>query len=49
MEPHPNLVQFRFAHDPEQAEQQPIVVGSWIIEALAVGDDDAKDGTKLQG
>lgn len=24
------------------------MVGSWIIEALAVGDDDAEDGTKLQ-
>ncbi len=48
MEPHPNLVQLRFAHDPGLAEQQPVVVGSWIIEAFAVGEDDTEDGTKLQ-
>jgi hypothetical protein len=31
-------VQFRFAHDPRQAEQQPVVIRAGIIQPFAVGD-----------
>ena len=35
-------MQLGFAHDPRQAEQQPIMISPRIVETLAVGEDDAE-------
>ena len=42
-----DLVQFRLAHDPGQPEQQPVVIGTWIEQALAVGDQHAEQGAQF--
>jgi hypothetical protein len=48
MQAQTDLVQLGFAHNPRQAEQQPIVVGTWIIEALAIGQDHPKQRAQLE-
>ena len=41
-------MQLGFAHDPRQAEQQPVVIGARIVEALAVGEDHAKQRAQFE-
>src|SRR3954454_21053022 len=48
MQAQTDLMQFGFAHDPRQTEQQPIVVGTRIIEALAIGQDHAKQRAQFE-
>ena len=36
METDLDLMQFGFAHDPRQAQEQPIVIGTRIVEAFAI-------------
>lgn len=43
MKAHPNLMKLSLAHDPGQAEQEPIVVGSRIVETLAICDQHRED------
>src|SRR5271154_7146710 len=38
VQPQLDLMQLGFAHDPGQAEQQAIMVGARVVEALAIGD-----------
>jgi hypothetical protein len=42
------LVEFGLAHDARQAQQQTIVIGAWIVETLAVGDEHAEHRAKLE-
>jgi hypothetical protein len=39
-----DLMQFRLAHDARQPQQQAVMISAWIIQALTIGDDHAKDG-----
>src|SRR4051794_5968413 len=48
MQAQADLVQFGFAHDPRQAEQQPVMVGARVIEALAIGQDHAKQRAQFE-
>src|SRR3954463_5514155 len=48
MQAQADLMQFGFAHDPRQTEQQPIVVGTRIIEALAIGQDHAEQRAQFE-
>src|ERR1700761_1823784 len=48
MQTQADLVQFGFAHDPRQAEQQPVVIGTRVVEALAVGEDHAKQRAQFE-
>src|SRR3954451_5765200 len=48
MQAQTDLMQFGFAHDPRQAEQQPIVVGARIVEALAIGEDHAEQRAQFK-
>jgi len=43
-----DLVQLRLAHDAGQAEQQTVVIGAWVVEPLAVGDQHAEQRAQLQ-
>ena len=45
---HPDLVQLRLAHEAGQAQEQAVVVGAGVVEALAVADDDAEHRAQLQ-
>src|SRR5258708_25270735 len=48
MEAHPDLVEFRLAHDAGQAQQQTIVVGLWVVEALAIRNEHAEHRAELK-
>src|SRR3954447_402675 len=48
MQAQADLVQFGFAHDPRQAEQQPVMVGARVIEALAIGQDHAEERAQFE-
>ena len=48
MQPHPDLVQLCLAHDAGQAQQQPVVIGTRVVEPFAIGDDHAEQGAKLE-
>ena len=48
MQAQADLVQLGFAHDPRQAEQQPVVVGARIIQPLAIGQDHAKQRAQFE-
>jgi hypothetical protein len=37
-----NLMKFSLAHDPGQAEQQTVMIGARIVDALAIGDQHSK-------
>ncbi len=41
-------MQFGFAHDPRQAEQQPIMISPRVVEALAIGQDHAEQGAQFK-
>ena len=43
-----DLVQLGLAHDAGQTEQQPVVVQTWIEEALAIGDEDTEQRAKFE-
>src|SRR6185437_4305535 len=43
-----DLMQFRFAHDPRQAQEKPIVVCRRVIEPFAIGDQHAKQRAQLE-
>jgi hypothetical protein len=42
VQPQLDLMKLGLAHDPGQAEQQAIMVGAGIVDALAVGDQYAE-------
>lgn len=48
MEPLPDLVKLRLAHDAGQAEQQAVMVGAGIIETFAVGNDNAEERAQIE-
>src|ERR1019366_3722300 len=48
METHLDLMEFGFAHDPRQAEQQAIVIGPRIIEPFAIGNEHAEERAQLE-
>jgi len=41
-------MQLRLAHDARQAQEQPVVVGARVVQALTVADDHAEDRAQLQ-
>ena len=45
---HPDLMKLGLAHDPGQAEQEPIVVGPRIVETLAIRDQHGKHRAELK-
>jgi hypothetical protein len=48
METHLNLMQFGFAHDAREAEQQPVMIGARVIEPFAVGDQNPEERAQLE-
>ena len=48
MQAQADLVQLGFAHDPRQAEQQPVVVGARVVEPLAIGEDHAEQRAQFE-
>lgn len=48
MEALPDLVQLCLAHDPGQTEQQAVMVSAGIVEAFAVGDDNAEERAQIE-
>ena len=48
MQAQADLVQLGFAHDPRQAEQQPVMVGARVVEPLAIGQDHAKQRAQFE-
>jgi hypothetical protein len=44
----PDLVQFRFTHDPGQAQQHPVMIAVRIVEPLAVGEQHPEQGAQLK-
>ena len=43
-----DLMQFRFTHDPRQAQEQPVVIGRRIVEPFAIGNQHAKQRAQLE-
>jgi hypothetical protein len=41
-------MQFRLAHDPGQTKQQTVVIGTRIIEPLAIGNKDTEERTQFE-
>jgi hypothetical protein len=48
VKPDLDLVQFRFTHDPRQAQEQPVVVGRGIIQAFAIGNQRTKQRAQFE-
>jgi hypothetical protein len=48
MKAHPDLVEFRLAHDAGQAQQQTIVVAPRIVEAFAIRDEHAEHRAEFE-
>ena len=48
MQAQPDLVQFRFAHDAGQAEQQTVMIGTRIEQTLAIGDQHPEQRAQFQ-
>ena len=48
MQPQLDLVKFSLAHDPGQAEQQTVMIGARIVDALAIGDQHAEQRAQFQ-
>jgi hypothetical protein len=48
VQPQLDLMQLGLAHDPGQAEQQPVMVGAGVEEALAVGDQHPEQRAQFQ-
>ena len=48
MQTQADLVQLGLTHDPRQAEQQPVVIGTRVVETLAIGEDHAKQRAQFE-
>ena len=48
VQPQLDLMQFGLAHDPGQAEQQPVMIDTRVVEALAIGDQHAEQRAQFQ-
>jgi hypothetical protein len=47
MEAHPDLMKLRLTHDPRQAKEQAVMISAWIVETLAIGDQDCEHRAEL--
>src|SRR5215469_15840810 len=41
-------MQLRFAHDPRQAQEKPVMIGLWIVQPFAVGNQHPKQRAQLE-
>jgi hypothetical protein len=48
MQAHPDLVEFRLAHDAGQAQQKTIVVGARVVKAFAIRDEHAEHRSEFE-
>ena len=48
MKPNLDLVQFRLTHDPRQAQEQPVMIRSRIVQTFAIGNQHTKQRAELE-